>query len=584
MPLLGRHWHILLIWLCVSAALIVQGWSEIVMHSGWDPDDQLRLVQLRDFIAGQSWFDTIQYRMNQPSGAPMHWSRMVELPLAFIVMSLRPLVGQSVAEMIATTAVPLLLLGWITIMLARIAERISSREAGVIAALITLSSAALLMQLRPMRIDHHGWQIAMAVLALSTIFWSDSRKAGSILGIALAFWLHISLEGAVMTAGFFLFVGMRWVLDPARAQRLLWTVISFVTASLLLFMSTQARGFYATSFCDTISPPHIWGFLFAAFILVPTIIMRPSDWRLRLGASVIASVGAILIILNLAPQCVGGAFGSMDLLVREYWYSNVHEGLPIWHQSWRTALSLSAGLCCGAASWIFLFRRMKGDGRQRLIIMGFFLLYGLVLSILVIRTISVASAYAIPVTAALIAALFERYRQSKIPAIRLGLVAIMLLFLVPGAVVSTMLQAIPKPADAENPSAVAANASCQSALSVAALTDIPDAYFIAPFDMGPMILAQTPHAVLASSHHRNEQAMHDQIEIFRSAPAHAYRLLTSRGITHLVACKHEAELGLYAKKDPEGLWAMIDNGKIPGWLEPLPDRGKGIKVWRVRYR
>ena len=50
----------------------------------------------------------------------------------------------------------------------------------------------------------------------------------------------------------------------------------------------------------------------------------------------------------------------MDPLVRTYWYSNVTEGLPIWHQPWRVALNLSAGLVAGAISWIPFERPFTG--------------------------------------------------------------------------------------------------------------------------------------------------------------------------------------------------------------------------------
>ena len=102
---------VFLLWLAVSAILIWSGLTQITTLSGWDPDDQLRLVQLRDFLAGQSWFDTAQYRMNAPAGAPMHWSRLTELPLALIVILLTPLTGQPAAEMFTGAAIPLLLLG-----------------------------------------------------------------------------------------------------------------------------------------------------------------------------------------------------------------------------------------------------------------------------------------------------------------------------------------------------------------------------------------------------------------------------------------------------------------------------------------
>lgn len=570
------------LWLLVSAGLIWSGWTQVTTLSGWDPDDQLRLAQLRDFMNGQSWFDTTQYRMNLPDGAPMHWSRMIELPLALIILLLRPLFGQPVAEMIAGTGVPLLLLGWVAYMLSRIATRISSREAGVAAALITLSSGALLLQLRPMRIDHHGWQLAMAVLALSTIFWRNARTAGLTLGLALALWLHISLEGAPMSAAFFLLLGLRWVRDDGEGDRMFWTVLSFALSSSFLFFGTQADGLYAATYCDTISPPHLGAIVLAALVMLPAIRLLPDDWRLRLGVAAVAGVAALSVIFLLAPQCAGGAFGTMDPLVREYWYVKVTEGLPVWHQPWRVAVNLGAGLLCGVVSWIMLRGRLKREERRKLDSIGFFVFYGLLLSVLVIRTISVAAAYAIPVTAVLVAMLFKRYRRSNIAVQRIGLVIAMLVLLVPGAAVSSLIRMIPDSAAQREIPVTSANDFCQSALSVRALTVLPKGTFLAPFDMGPMILAQTPHRVLASSHHRNERAMHDHIQMFRSAPDESRRLMKARQIDYLAICPQEAELGYYAKKDPKGLWAQIKKGNMPAWLQPMPDMGEGIKLWRVR--
>lgn len=573
-----------ILWLLVSVALVWSSWPQIGTLAGWDPDDALRLVQLRDFLNGQSWFDTTQYRMNRPDGAPMHWSRLVEVPLALIILALRPLTGQMWAEIVAGIAVPLLLLGWISYMLARIATHIASREAGVAAALITLSSGALLLQLRPMRIDHHGWQIAMAVLALSTLFRADVRKAGILLGLALAVWLHISLEGAPMTAAFFLFLGIGWVRGSGVEGRLFWTIVSFTLCTALLFFGTQAQGLYAATYCDTISPPHMFAITAAAFVMIPATYLNPDRWEMRLGAAALAGGFALALLLSMAPQCVGGAFGGMDPLVRTYWYSNVTEGLPIWHQPWRVALNLSAGLVAGAVSWFLLSARVRGEARGQLLTIGFFLFFGLLLSLLVVRTISVATAFAIPVTASFIAVLFRQYRQAKVPIRRIGLIAAILVLLVPGAAMSSLIRALPDSGNASTAKAKtkAADILCQSAPSIRALGSLPKGNFLSTFDMGPTILAQTPHSVLASSHHRNEQAMHDHIQMFRSPPDAAHQLIMARGIDYLALCTAETELAIYARKDPAGLWAQMEKGKVPQWLEPLGTRGEGIKVWRVR--
>src|ERR1700733_1318490 len=47
-----------------------------------DTDDATRLVQVHDFLAGQGWFDLTQYRIDPPDGLLMHWSRLVDVPIA----------------------------------------------------------------------------------------------------------------------------------------------------------------------------------------------------------------------------------------------------------------------------------------------------------------------------------------------------------------------------------------------------------------------------------------------------------------------------------------------------------------------
>lgn len=550
------------------------------MRSGWDPDDQLRMVQLRDFLNGQSWFDTTQYRMNGDEGAPMHWSRLVELPLALIILLLSPVIGQAAAEMAAGTAVPLLGLGLTAYVIGRIAAHLASREAGLAAALITLISPAILMQFRPMRIDHHGWQIAMAALALWTVFWPNKRQGGIILGLALAIWLHISLEGAPMTAAFFLLLGWRWIFEKAHGQRLIWTITSFALASFALFMGTQAAGLSASVYCDTISPPHIAAIAIAAAIMLPAIAATPKDRRIRLALAAAAGAAAIAMLFWLAPSCRAGAFGNLDPVVRGHWYIYVNEGLPVWYQRAATAAALLAAPLCGVAALLFLFKDSVGNNRSALRIAGFFMIYALALSLIVFRTVSVATAFAIPVIAAWIMILFQNYRRARTPLRRISMVAAMLLLLVPGAVAGQMARLImPPPPLAKS---AAESKKCQAVSSVTALDHLPKARLLAPFDMGPAILLTTRHEILASSHHRNEGAMRDHINIFLSEPAKSRAIIARRKITHIAICRGEAEMNNYAKSHPAGLWAQMERGNIPGWLQPMPPVGANIQLWRVK--
>ena len=56
--------------------------------SNGDNDSLLRLVEVRDLIGGQGWFDLHQYRMGPEGGFVMHWSRLVDAPIAAIMLAL----------------------------------------------------------------------------------------------------------------------------------------------------------------------------------------------------------------------------------------------------------------------------------------------------------------------------------------------------------------------------------------------------------------------------------------------------------------------------------------------------------------
>ena len=75
MERLRGHLPLLLIWLAICLVLVLVTKSRIASGMGWDPDDHLRMVQLRDWLGGQSWFDTTQYRIGEPESQPMHWPR-----------------------------------------------------------------------------------------------------------------------------------------------------------------------------------------------------------------------------------------------------------------------------------------------------------------------------------------------------------------------------------------------------------------------------------------------------------------------------------------------------------------------------
>ncbi|MGX7875997.1 hypothetical protein ACVDG5_027770 [Mesorhizobium sp. ORM6] len=70
------------------------GFPQLANPAG-DNDSLLQLVEVRDLLAGQGWFDLHQYRMGLEGGFVMHWSRLLDAPLALGILAVSALTGSS---------------------------------------------------------------------------------------------------------------------------------------------------------------------------------------------------------------------------------------------------------------------------------------------------------------------------------------------------------------------------------------------------------------------------------------------------------------------------------------------------------
>lgn len=577
---------LVLIWLAVCAVITVVSFDQIASGIGWGPDDQLRQVQLRDWLAGQSWFDTMQYRIGEPDSQPMHWPRLIELPLAFVILMLKPFIGAIAAETAAMTIVPLVALGIAMWLVAKITEQLFDRKVALLSAALTATAVPVIAQLRPMRIDHHGWQIVLALVALWTMFWPDKRKAGLIMGSALALWLSISVEGLPLSVAFIALLAWRWIISLDEGVRLFWTLTGFLGGSILLYLVNHGQFDMALSYCDAIAPAHLMACAAGAIVILPAIKFAPGSWLMRLIALAIAGIAALGVFYTSAPQCVGSAFGQLDPLVRDYWLINVREGLPVWKQSWTENVSLFGGSIIVGLGCLFYikWRRPDATDNDKLFLLAYALLWAFIVSLLVQRAASVAAVYALPLLGWAVHHAFLYARQITRPVSRILATAAVVFLILPGPLFLGLINGISggdKDSDLEKAILSDENPACDSSASLERLNVLPRSNIIAPFDFGPEILVKTPHNVLATSHHRNDAAMADQIRIFISEPEIARDLIAARSIRYIVACPDESELSLYDSRHPEGLWAKLADEEDVSWLQPVHIRDSGLLVWQV---
>src|SRR5947209_1978663 len=199
---LGRNWKLVtfLCWIGYCGWMIFESWNQIRWFGLGDTDDNMRMMQVRGLLHGQGWYDLRNYRMNPPFGANIHWSRLVDLPIAGLILMLRPFLGGAAAERWAVAIEPMLPYLLLLISLTLTARRLLGPTAYLLAFCAILVAGSTNSMFAPDRIDHHGWQLAFLALSLAAIADPDKARGGLILGISSALSLAVGLEMIIYLA------------------------------------------------------------------------------------------------------------------------------------------------------------------------------------------------------------------------------------------------------------------------------------------------------------------------------------------------------------------------------------------------
>ncbi|WFL78529.1 hypothetical protein P7228_05540 [Altererythrobacter arenosus] len=576
-----------LAWIAVSALLLVTKLGAIRGLALPDPDDVMRLVQVRDLYAGQGWFDVTQHRVDAVSGGVgMHWSRLVDLPILAVIAALTPVLGQTWAEGVALVTVPLVTLGCAMLLAGRIAWRLLGEEETTMTVVVMALSVPLLFQMSPLRIDHHGWQVVLALAAVNGMMARNARAGAWVAGLSVAAWLTISIEGLPLAAALFAIAALRWWRNRCDKLWLAHMMKALATGSIALFAATRGLGDLVT-YCDAIGPVHIGMFCWGALVLSATAASEPLPRAGLLLGFLIAGAGAVAFYVVSVPQCAaGGGFAGMDPLLEQYWHGQVAEGLPIWRQSIDVALQIAALPLLGLFASLRLALRSHDWLRRWWIEYTMILLAAFAVSLLVARAGAVAGALAaVPVGWQLREWLrsIRNMKRTEVRVLALAGVACALLPALPLMLLTTAMPVQASSAPIAAAPKLQRSAACDVRASADALRTLPVGEFYAPLDLGPQLLLHTKHEVIATGHHRGQGGMVLVVETALGSSEAARQALRARGTEYVAICPGLNEAEIYANAAPHGFVAQLSQSDAPDWLEPVPlDSKSGLSVWRVR--
>ncbi|ODP39641.1 hypothetical protein [Sphingomonas turrisvirgatae] len=472
----------------LTLAWTIADWARLSALILPDPDDMMRLAQIRDWISGQAFGNVTQYRLG--SGLAMHWSRLPDLVPAALIVGLEPISGRHGAELVAVIAWPAMLFAATLTLLAGIARRLSGQaQAGIVALLLGALAYPATGVFMPGRIDHHGLQLVLLLVAVRAMIAAPSARAGGVAGLAIAASLAIGLESAPLCALVLASLALRWALGgEGRAVIAAGVALASGTAATALVL---APGVWPASLCDTFTPPVAWLTMLAGVLLALAGAIpgsRASAGRL----AALAAAGIMLVTAApwLAPACLAGPYGAVSPLLRTLWLDHVAEAQPLLKTPMAVVIGYAGLMLAGMAAATLNAWRNPRDAAALAwagLLIGAFLL-----SCIQLRLAPFGAALAVPVLAYAVVRTRARGRPLATAAAWAASAGI----LYPLAASALPVTSPPEPA----------RAPCLTRANLGRIAALGHGIVAVPLDMGVYVLATSSHRVLAAPYHRNGDA------------------------------------------------------------------------------
>jgi hypothetical protein len=581
----ARHWRgiVLAAWLCACAWMLYQRWTGIHWFALPDTDDNLRMAQVRAWLSGQDWFDLRQYRLDPPAGANIHWSRIVDLPIAGLILLGRLFTSGANAERIAVAVAPLLPYLVLGLAIALSVRRLIAPAAFVVALGTLFFAGSTNGMFMPLRIDHHGWQIALLAVVMAGLADPKPARGGVTAGLASALSLSIGLEMLIYLAIAAGAQVLMWVDDPGQRRRVAGYGVSLAGGTalgFLLFASYANR----SPVCDALSPVWLSDALLGGALLAILAWWLPAGWARRLIGAAAAGVLVAAFHAFAWPHCLSRLEG-VSPEVQRLWLDNVREAKPLYEHSQQVILLVATLPIIGVFGWLALLwrNRSERDLFRRTLAPAAVALASALLLLWQTRAGPAAQMLAIPGAAAVAWILLPLAWRARNPLLfTFGTAGAVLLGF--GAAAPLARNFLPAPPPTAREQAInRANRLCPSLAAMRPVAMQPRGTIFTFVDLAPRVIAVTRHNSIAGPYHRNGEAIGDVMKAFRGDAANARALIVGKHrAEYVLICPMMSQATVFMAAAPRGFYAQLASGRVPAWLQPVDlGRDSPLQLWRV---
>jgi len=591
MTVQGTGWkNDLLLALCATLVVLTinaaSGFPTLTDY-GADNDSMLRLVEVRDLLGGQSWFDLHQYRMGISGGFVMHWSRLVDTPLALIIMAFDALGASSAAaERAAQIIWPTLLYGLTIFVLMRASHRFAGANVAMPSVILSTAALFFLVIYSPGVIDHHNVQLLLTAASLWLLMESPSWRSAPLLsGICAGLTLAVGMETAPYVAVLGICAAVLFILDDKERVTARGFGLGFAGVAFLVFVATIRPADWGVAQCDAFSSFQFAVAGLSGFGLAIAGTLAASTARTRLVSMLALAVAVAVVVIVFFPQCLASPYAGMDERIRTYWLNDVVEAQPFWSVAVRQPKLMATRYVTPFIAILLIgFQLRSRRLRREEILAAILLVVAFGVSLWQVRGSTFSVAFAVLPLSAWIAKI--RLRASTAPSWRLS-TGIVMAWLVSlnatwaGVAVAaqSVVQKAPQQINSDPDHAV----TCGKPADFRDLAALPATTVLASSNLGSGILMFTGHRALAGPYHRNAGGNLAMLDAFMGTPDAARAVIGREHVGLIAICRgntEEISLGLDA---PKGLAAELLRGDVPEWLElDRSTAGKPIEIYKVR--
>jgi hypothetical protein len=377
-----------------------------------------------------------------------------------------------------------------------------------------------------------------------------------------------------------------WVADQGQRRRLAAYATSLVAttgAGFLMFGSEANR----QAVCDALSPVWLSDAAVGGALMFGLAALKLEGWKARLGAAALAGALVAGFHALIWPHCLQRLEG-VSPEATELWLDHVREARPFYRHDWRNATMAMTLPATGLFGWALLVwrawkQRAEGsDLLRRTLAVALPAIAAFALLFWQTRAAPAAQMMALPAATALIVLIAAKWLDS--PRLWLHAPAILLVLVGFGAAVPLAIQLVPRePTGAAMKRVSVANRTCPSLRALAPIQRQPKGIIFTFIDLGPRIIVATHHDAIGGPYHRNDRAIADVMKAFRGDEAQAHRIVSEYGSDYLMICPDMSTATIFMGEAPNGFYAQLVGGKVPGWLQPIElPKDSPFKLWRVK--